>query len=147
MHREHLSQYSADNEAQTRAFAMAAVTYFNTGDTVLLYGDLGSGKTFLVRQFVAALGVKEDVTSPSFSIINQYSGERLINHIDLYRIPDKRQLINLGLEDIWEMNSINFVEWPQLIEDQMKENHYRIYISMDQDDLLHRSFSLYRYRF
>jgi tRNA threonylcarbamoyladenosine biosynthesis protein TsaE len=147
MNREQLSLYRSDSEIQTNKFAMNAVTYFNEGDTILLYGNLGSGKTYLVKQFVNALGVNEEVTSPTFSIINQYSGAHLINHIDLYRIPNKRELINLGLEDIWEMNSINFVEWPHLIEGQLNEKHYRIYISVEQNHLLYRNFSLYRYHF
>ena len=66
MKREQLLSMETDNEGQTKKFAINAVTYFNQGDTVLLYGNLGSGKTFLVKQFAKALGVYEQVTSPTF---------------------------------------------------------------------------------
>jgi len=139
-----LAACQSENEIQTKAFASEVVHFFSEGDTVLLYGNLGSGKTFLVKQFAKALGVKNEVTSPTFSIINQYAGPVLINHIDLYRITDSRELINLGLEEIWEMKSINFVEWPQIIENHLHGNHYRITITVDQNNLLHRTFSLDR---
>jgi tRNA threonylcarbamoyladenosine biosynthesis protein TsaE len=139
-----LAVYQSDNEIKTKEFAREVVHFFSIGDTVLLYGNLGSGKTFLVKQFAKVLGVKDDVTSPTFSIINQYSGPVLINHIDLYRIADSRELTNLGLEDIWEMESINFVEWPQIVENYIQGNHYRITITVDQNNLLHRTFLLDR---
>jgi tRNA threonylcarbamoyladenosine biosynthesis protein TsaE len=145
MNREHLLSAESDSEAETKKFALNAVSNFNQGDIILLYGNLGSGKTFLVKQFSKALGVHEDVTSPTFSIINQYTGNFIIHHIDLYRIPDRGELINLGLEDIWDLKSIKFVEWPQLIEDQMLDKHHRIYISVNPTRLSHRSFTLYKY--
>jgi tRNA threonylcarbamoyladenosine biosynthesis protein TsaE len=145
MNREQLLSTESDSEAQTKKFALNALSYFDQGDTILLYGNLGSGKTFLVQQFAKALGVKEDVTSPTFSIINQYSGNFIIHHIDLYRIPERRDLINLGLEDLWDMDSIKFVEWPQLIEDQMPNKHHRIFISVNPARISHRSFTLYKY--
>jgi tRNA threonylcarbamoyladenosine biosynthesis protein TsaE len=145
MKRQQLVEFESENESQTNDFAAKVVHFFTEGDTILLYGNLGSGKTYLVKQFVKALGVKEEVTSPTFAIINQYSGPVLINHIDLYRIADSRELVNLGLEDIWEMQSINFVEWPQLIEQQIRLKHYRITISVIQHNLRYRRFSLDRF--
>ncbi|KON28458.1 hypothetical protein AC481_01610 [miscellaneous Crenarchaeota group archaeon SMTZ-80] len=104
---------------------------YKAGDTVLLYGKLGSGKTFLVREYVNLLGITDQVSSPSFSLVNQYHGELIINHIDLYRISDPSELDNLGLDDFWEMYSINFIEWPQLIEERIIWPHFRLYIDTE----------------
>ena len=105
-----LIKLKAKNESDTQNFARESLKNFKSGDTILLYGDLGSGKTFLTKTFGKLLGVNFDVTSPSFSIINQYLGDILINHIDFYRIENHNELLNLGLDDILNMDSINFIE-------------------------------------
>ncbi|MCK4561073.1 MAG: tRNA (adenosine(37)-N6)-threonylcarbamoyltransferase complex ATPase subunit type 1 TsaE [Calditrichia bacterium] len=129
----------------TRNFARETVKYFHGGDTILLYGELGSGKTFITRDFVALLGSKAEVSSPSFSLINQYDGVPLINHIDLYRVKDETDLINLGLEDLWNSTSINFIEWPEIIEDQISWPHYRINIEIDLKKSKWRKFRLFEF--
>jgi tRNA threonylcarbamoyladenosine biosynthesis protein TsaE len=116
------------NISGTKNFAAQAIQHIRSGDTVLLYGDLGSGKTFLTKEFVALLGSTAEVSSPSFSLINQYDDDIHINHIDLYRINDQSDLINLGLDDLWESGSINFIEWPEIIESQIVWHHFRIQI-------------------
>lgn len=129
----------------TRNFAREAVKYFHGGDTILLYGELGSGKTFITRNFVALLGSKAEVSSPSFSLINQYDGVPLINHVDLYRVKDETDLVNLGLEDLWNSTSINFIEWPEIIEDQIFWPHYRINIEIDLKKSEWRKFRLFEF--
>jgi tRNA threonylcarbamoyladenosine biosynthesis protein TsaE len=115
---------------ESSAFAAEAVTFFDSNDTILLYGELGSGKTFLVKEFARLLGSRQQVSSPSFTIVNQYSGKFLINHIDLYRISDVREMQNLGLEDFWDRGYINFVEWPDIIESSITWPHFRINIEV-----------------
>lgn len=129
----------------TRTFTKEVVKYFHHGDTILLYGQLGSGKTFITRDFVALLGSDAEVSSPSFSLINQYDGDPLIYHIDLYRITDVTDLFNLGLEDILNSPSINFIEWPEIIEDQINWHHYRITIESNSKKSEWRKFRLYEY--
>ena len=109
------------------------------GDLVLLFGDLGSGKTTLTQGIARGLGVaeKEYVRSPSFTLINEYRGRIPIFHIDLYRIESARQLENLGLEEILLGEGISVVEWAEKLfpEDQkdfLIENHQpRIEISLE----------------
>ncbi len=129
----------------TRNFAQEAVKYFHGGDTILLYGELGSGKTFITRDFVSLLGSKAEVSSPSFSLINQYDGVPLINHVDLYRVKDETDLINLGLEDLWNSTSINFIEWPEIIEDQISWPHYRINIEINSKKSEWRKLRLFEF--
>ena len=129
----------------TRKYTKEVVKYFHGGDTILLYGQLGSGKTFITKEFVALLGSKAEVSSPSFSLINQYDGDPLIYHVDLYRITDIKDLFNLGLEDILNSSSINFIEWPEIIENQITWRHYRINIEIDSKKSEWRKFRLYEF--
>ena len=129
----------------TRKFTHDAVRNFHPGDTILLYGDLGSGKTFITKDFVALLGSKSEVSSPSFSLINQYDGKPSINHIDLYRIKDVKELYSLGLEDLLKGSSINFIEWPELIENVISWPHYQIDIEIDSKKSKWRKFRLSEY--
>ena len=93
-----------------------------SGDLVLLFGDLGAGKTTLTQGIARGLGVAEDeyVRSPSFTLINEYRGRMPVFHIDLYRIESVSQLENLGLEEILFGEGTSIVEWAEKLfpEDQ-----------------------------
>jgi tRNA threonylcarbamoyladenosine biosynthesis protein TsaE len=129
----------------TKEFTADAVKYFKSGDTILLYGDLGSGKTLITKYFVALLGSKAEVSSPTFTIINQYDGLPAVNHIDLYRLKDQMELINLGLEDLFDSPSINFIEWPEIIENRISWQHFRIRIATKPDVSEWRRFVLSKF--
>jgi tRNA threonylcarbamoyladenosine biosynthesis protein TsaE len=82
----------------------------------VLKGEMGAGKTTLIKAFCKELGVIDPVSSPSFSIINEYrraSGER-VYHIDLYRLGDEEELYDLGFEEIMDGTHYCFIEWPEL---------------------------------
>ena len=143
MNKNLLIEEEVQDEEGTKHFAQKTVRYFREGDSVLLYGALGSGKTFLIKQLVALLGSEAEVSSPSFSLINQYSGDILLNHVDLYRIKDETDLINLGLEDLWNEKSINFIEWPEKIEDRISWAHFRIDITTNVKNMSWRKFRLF----
>jgi tRNA threonylcarbamoyladenosine biosynthesis protein TsaE len=132
------------DESGTRQFVSSLKQFLQPGETFLLYGGLGSGKTFLVKAIAAELNVQNDVSSPSFALIHQYKADININHIDLYRIQDKSELINLGLEDILNSQSVNFIEWPQIIESNIFWMHYRIFIARNQETETGRRFELYK---
>ncbi len=125
-------------------FAEKAVKYFHAGNTILLHGNLGSGKTFLTREFTRLLGSQTEVSSPSFSLINRYEGPCIINHIDLYRIKDEKELINLGLEDILFSDEINFIEWPERIEQKIHWSHFQIKIRTKKKNINWRTFTLFQ---
>ena len=139
-----LLEMKASDKEGSKQFAHKAVSFFKLGDTILLYGTLGSGKTFLTNIFVKLLIPDNEATSPTFSIINQYDGKIFINHLDFYRIKDSHELLNLGLDDIFNMDSINFVEWPQIIENKIYWDHFRIYIETDINHKSIRYFKLIR---
>ncbi len=116
----------------TTKIALELSKTLQPGDILLLDGDLGSGKTFLVQEICKAWRVTEAVTSPTFTLMHHYHGHHAVNHLDLYRIENRDELIQLGWEDALFSDAISFVEWPQLLEDQLTE-YYKISISFEDN--------------
>lgn len=99
---------------------------------VVMEGELGSGKTTLVKGIVSGLGVarQEDVTSPSFTLVHEYGRDRKVYHADLYRIEGSRELATLGLEDLLEQEGTVIVEWGEKLLDQEHEVQVRIHMEL-----------------
>lgn len=103
------------NLAQTKRLAKKLSKSLKGGETILLYGDLGAGKTTFTQFFAKALGVKDVVTSPTFNIVKEYDGKKMkLYHFDMYRIEDFGELQEIGAEDILYKNEhdVAVVEWP-----------------------------------
>ena len=101
---------------------------------ILLRGELGSGKTTIVSSILKELGVTENITSPTFSIVNQYkiSGKK-INHFDLYRVKSELELDVIGFDEYFDDFSISFIEWPEIAINRIYENYLDIYIKFIDD--------------
>jgi tRNA threonylcarbamoyladenosine biosynthesis protein TsaE len=89
------------------------------GDIVMLFGDLGAGKTKLVQGICSKLGVNEPVVSPTFTLINTYTGKKNgdtlpLFHIDCYRLSDTDEAVHAGVEDCFREDAIAFIEWPEI---------------------------------
>jgi len=98
-----------------------------TSKVLLLYGDMGAGKTTLIKSLVKALGGQDDVSSPTFSIVNEYNVlDGLVYHFDLYRLKDIEEAYNFGIEEYLYSNQWIIMEWPQLIESLLPEESNRI---------------------
>ena len=100
----------------------------NKGMTVVLTGTLGAGKTVLVKGIALSLGIKENITSPSFTIMSVYKGKQKLYHIDLYRINDDEELEYLGITDIIYKDGISVIEWGEKAKDILPES--TIYITI-----------------
>lgn len=89
------------------------------GDFIALVGDLGSGKTHFVKGIAAGLGADPTVpvTSPTFTILNEYPGRLLLHHFDLYRLSGLDDVIDLGFEEIFQGDGVSAVEWPERLEE------------------------------
>ena len=104
------------------------------GAVVLLEGPLGAGKTVIAKGVAHALGVREQVISPTYTIISEYSaGSTRMYHVDLYRIEGRDQMENLGLDDILRGNGIVLVEWGEKLPPGAAGAHTMVTISISAD--------------
>ena len=98
---------------------------------VALFGELGSGKTVLVKGMARALGIRaEDVVSPTFVLVREYKGKFALYHFDLYRLNKKKGARHLGLDDYLFGNGISVIEWADRIEDDLPKGYLRVEISI-----------------
>ncbi len=91
---------------------------------VLFYAEMGAGKTTLIKEIIKKLGVTDNVSSPTFSLVNEYQNNdnELIYHFDFYRIEDENEALNIGIEEYFYSESWCFIEWPQHIDGFLPEN-------------------------
>jgi tRNA threonylcarbamoyladenosine biosynthesis protein TsaE len=95
-------------------------------------GDLGAGKTTLIKILCADLGVEDEMSSPSFSLVNEYEGDAgTILHLDLYRLKKPEELIDIGWYDYLDQGHITFVEWPEMAEELMPADTVDVRIQVD----------------
>lgn len=100
------------------------------------YGEMGAGKTTFIKAICKALGVTATVTSPTFSLVNEYekSDGKPIYHFDFYRIKSIEEVYDFGYEDYFYSGNICFIEWPELIEAILPENVVKVQITIDRND-------------
>jgi tRNA threonylcarbamoyladenosine biosynthesis protein TsaE len=114
--------------AETEAIGERLAADLGPGDVVLVSGELGTGKTTLIRGACRALGVTEPVTSPTFTIGHSYSGRVPVSHLDLYRLAELDQEDPALLEDYVTPEAIAFIEWPSVAEPWLERVTRRIEI-------------------
>lgn len=102
-------------------------------NVLAFYGEMGAGKTTFIKAVCVALGVKETISSPTFSIVNEYlsASGRKIYHFDFYRIKDINEAFDMGYEEYLYSDALCFIEWPEKIEAILPENVFPISISSD----------------
>jgi tRNA threonylcarbamoyladenosine biosynthesis protein TsaE len=125
--------HSAD---ETIAFGRTLIDLLSPPKLVLLRGDLGAGKTTLVKGIAAAFeaAAEEDVTSPTFTLVHEYQGPRVnLYHIDLYRVDTPRELETLGLDDLRAENSILLIEWGEKFPRIARERDVEISLEREDD--------------
>ncbi len=103
--------------------------------TLLFYGEMGAGKTTLIKELVKALGVHDVASSPTFSLVNHYESEEgSVFHFDFYRIEDETEALDMGIEDYLESESWNLIEWPEKIENLLGENTQKLSIEVESEE-------------
>ncbi|WP_456407032.1 tRNA (adenosine(37)-N6)-threonylcarbamoyltransferase complex ATPase subunit type 1 TsaE [Caldithrix abyssi] len=133
-----MKRFVAKSEQDTIEVARYLTQILKPNDVVLLEGDLGSGKTFLVKAFCRLINTVDSASSPSFAIIHHYQGPQPVNHFDFYRLHNESELDQLGWEEMLSQGAITFIEWPQLIENHL-QRFYKICIRFEGE---HRVFEL-----
>lgn len=98
---------------------------------LLFYGEMGAGKTTFIKAFCAALGVADAVSSPTFSIVNEYDSPKgIIYHFDFYRLKNQMEALDIGLEEYLYSGNYCLIEWPEKIPDLLPESHLKILIEV-----------------
>ena len=102
---------------------------------VLFYGEMGSGKTTLIKEIVKQLNVLDNVSSPTFSLVNEYHTQdnESVYHFDFYRIDDETEALDMGIEEYFYSNSWCLIEWPNKVENLLPLKSTNITISIDND--------------
>ena len=111
-----------------------------TGTIVSIRGSLGSGKTVIAKGIALALGIEDPITSPTYTIIQEYSGKYPMIHMDLYRVDSVEEFELLGAEELLFGNSVTIIEWSEIIENLLPVNIIRIEITIEKN--LTRTFSI-----
>jgi tRNA threonylcarbamoyladenosine biosynthesis protein TsaE len=128
----------AKNLADLPQIANALVEFARDNNIYIFEGDMGAGKTTFIKYFCAALGVTDVVSSPTYSIVNEYTGaNKTVYHFDFYRIKNIHEAYDLGYEEYFYSNSICLIEWPSKIAELLPDNYVSVKIvAIDEEHRL-----------
>ncbi len=120
-----MATFISNSPAETEAIGRQLAAQIDVGSILALKGDLGSGKTLLVKGLVAGLGSSGDVTSPTFTIVHEYGGGRVpVYHFDFFRLEDRQSVARLGLDDYFFGDGVSVIEWadrfPEFVPEQAR---------------------------
>jgi len=123
--------YSVDD---TTKLGIKLGQLLNNGDIICLTGDLGTGKTHITKGIAQGLGITDNITSPTFTIVNEYDSGRLkLNHFDVYRVSDPDEICAIGFDDYIFSDAVSIIEWANYIEEILPEDLLHISIKKDLD--------------
>ena len=128
-------EFYTKNAEQTRELGRRLAEQLTPGAVIAFSGELGAGKTAFTSGLAAGLGITERVTSPTFTIVNEYEGGRLpLFHFDLYRLNSSEELFDIGWEDYLARGGVCAVEWSERAEDLLEEETIRVDIGRGSTD-------------
>ena len=117
-----------------REAAQEFIIHIGNHRVFAFYGEMGAGKTTFIKAICEELGVEDVITSPTFAIINEYSGrDGVIYHFDFYRIKKLEEVYDMGFEDYFYSGALCFIEWPELIEEVLPEDAVKVSIKEEED--------------
>jgi len=120
-----VTSLSISSLTQLPATAQTLVNFAGIHKVFLFYGDMGAGKTTFIKALCAQLGVAEQVTSPTFSIVNEYNGTNVqVYHFDFYRLKSQDEALDMGYEEYFYSGNFCLIEWPEKIADLLLPLHY-----------------------
>ena len=107
----------------------------STSKIILFHGDMGVGKTTLIKEICKILGTEDLISSPTFSIVNEYitSNDETIFHFDFYRIDNEEEAYNIGVEDYFDSNHWCLIEWPSVVENLLPLENVNVYLTSLED--------------
>lgn len=123
-----------NSEKETIEFGKKIAEKLKLGDVIVLTGDLGSGKTKLTEGILTYFGLQNEISSPTFTIVNEYNTEKFpIYHFDVYRLNDSDEFLSIGGDEYFE-KGVCIIEWGELIEDVLPQKYTRISFSRDEEN-------------
>lgn len=126
--------FNSKSENDTLSFAKKFASKLNKKDVIVLSGDLGSGKTKFTEGILSFFGLENEISSPTFTIVNEYSKDNIkIYHFDVYRLEDSSEFYEIGGDEYYE-NGICIIEWGEIIEDALPNDYIKIDFSRNLDD-------------
>ena len=128
-----MSEYLSHSEAETEALGARLAEKLPGGAVIAMYGDLGAGKTAFVRGMARGMGLSCRVSSPTFTIVNEYLGDRELIHFDMYRLSGADELFDIGWEDYLARGAVCAVEWSENVEDAFFGDEIRVTIEKLSD--------------
>ncbi|MEQ8548223.1 MAG: tRNA (adenosine(37)-N6)-threonylcarbamoyltransferase complex ATPase subunit type 1 TsaE [Cyclobacteriaceae bacterium] len=113
-------------------FAKEITERIKNNPVVVFYGEMGAGKTTLIKMICENFGVQDEMSSPTFSLVNEYLGGdgEPIYHFDLYRLETLKEAMDIGIEEYLFSGNICFIEWPQIIEEELPDQYLKISIKL-----------------
>ena len=128
-----MAEFISSSEAETEALGARLAAGLPGGSVVAMYGDLGAGKTAFVRGMARGMGLSARVSSPTFTIVNEYPGPRELIHFDMYRLSGADELFDIGWEDYLARGAVCAVEWSENVEDAFFGDEVRVTIEKLSD--------------
>ena len=126
--------FKSNSENETKELAKFLASKLNNGNTLVLSGDLGSGKTKFTEGFLSYFNLENEISSPTFTIVNEYQKDNInIYHFDVYRLEDSSEFYAIGGEEYFE-KGICIIEWGELIEDALPKDFIKINFSRDYNN-------------
>ena len=125
--------YYTNSDKETEAVGEQFGRSVKDGTVIAMYGDLGAGKTAFVRGMARGMGITERVSSPTFTIVNEYLGERTLIHFDMYRLGSADELFDIGWEDYLARGAVCAVEWSENVEEAFYGDEIRLTIEKTSD--------------
>ena len=125
--------YYTNSDKETEAIGEQFGRSVKDGTVIAMYGDLGAGKTAFVRGMARGMGITERVSSPTFTIVNEYLGDRTLIHFDMYRLGSADELFDIGWEDYLARGAVCAVEWSENVEEAFYGDEIRLTIEKISD--------------
>ena len=136
--------FISKSEKDTINFAKGLASKLHKGDIIVLTGELGSGKTKFTQGFLEYFGLENEISSPTFTIVNEYNTSTCpIYHFDVYRLADIDEFYAMGGEEYFE-NGICLIEWGEIIKDALPSNYIKITFSKNDDNDDYRELNIER---
>ncbi|MEG0249655.1 MAG: tRNA (adenosine(37)-N6)-threonylcarbamoyltransferase complex ATPase subunit type 1 TsaE [Peptostreptococcus sp.] len=134
-----MKEFFLENEEFTKKLGQKIGSSLFPGAVVCLNGDLGAGKTTMTKSIAQMLGIEEDITSPTFTIVNEYmDGNIPLYHFDVYRIGSSEEMYEIGFEEYIDSKGICIIEWSNIIEDILPKDRLELLITYENEGRMAR---------